>query len=118
MAFAGIANACMDALKTRRWSSSVFRIFKKDDWFNPVVSWRNKWKNGDPIQGERFFGSSTFLVWITDAWHFLKMITIVSICLSVITYVPLFNWCVDLILLLLAFTLSFELFYGKILRDE
>lgn len=118
IAFAGIANACMDVLKTRRWCSSLFRIFRKDDWFNPAVSWRNKWKNGDPLQGERFLGSSTFLVWLTDAWHFLKMIMIVSICLSVIAYVPLFNWYVDLILLLLAFTLSFELFYGIIFSDK
>lgn len=116
MALAGIANACMDTLKTRRWSSSIFRVFKKDSWFNPAISWRNKWKNGDDVYGERFFGSSTILVWITDAWHFFKMIMLVLICASVVLYVPLFNWYVDSVLLLIVFTLSFELFYGKLFK--
>ena len=33
-------------------------------------SWMNKWKNGNPKEGERFPGSSTVFVWVTDAWHF------------------------------------------------
>lgn len=32
-------------------------------------SWRNKYKNGDPKQGARFFGSTTVFVMFTDAWH-------------------------------------------------
>lgn len=32
-------------------------------------SWRNKYKNGDPKQGERFWGSTTVFVMFTDAWH-------------------------------------------------
>jgi hypothetical protein len=32
-------------------------------------SWRNKWKNGYPADGERFWGSSTIFVWLTDGWH-------------------------------------------------
>ena len=32
-------------------------------------SWKLKWKNGDPSQGERFWGSSRWFVALTDAWH-------------------------------------------------
>lgn len=45
---------------------------KKQNWWNPNISWKNKYKNNDPTQGPKFFGSTTFLVWLTDAWHFSK----------------------------------------------
>lgn len=58
-------------------------IFKNlGDWWNPFWSWRLKWKNGDKTQGERFFLSSTLLVWTTDAWHLfgaLRYLALVSI---------------------------------------
>jgi hypothetical protein len=38
-------------------------------WWDKSVSWQNKWRNGDPNQGERFFGSSTAFVGVTDADH-------------------------------------------------
>ena len=34
---------------------------------------KNKWKNGDSQQGERFFLSSTALVWTTDGYHLMRM---------------------------------------------
>lgn len=114
MVLAGIANAAMDSLKTKKWSTSIFRKLKMDGWFNPAISWKNKWKSGDSMLGERFFGASTFLVWLTDAWHFFKMLMLTSICMAIVLYTPLINWYVDSIILLLAFTLPFELFYSKI----
>lgn len=38
-------------------------------WWDGRVSWRNKYRNGDPGQGPAYFGSTTFLVWTTDAKH-------------------------------------------------
>ena len=35
----------------------------------PDYTWRNKYENGDPAQGARYFGSTTFLVWATDPYH-------------------------------------------------
>lgn len=47
-----------------------------DTWnqqfWNPQLSWRNKWKNGDPNQGEAFPLSSTTLVFLTDGYHLLR----------------------------------------------
>lgn len=37
-------------------------------------SWRNKYKNGEPKQGERFFGSSTVFVMFTDGWHLFNFL--------------------------------------------
>ena len=38
-------------------------------WFNPSLSWRNKYKNGDPLQGAKFPGSTTVFVLVTDQYH-------------------------------------------------
>lgn len=43
-----------------------------DQFWNPALSWRNKYKNADPSQGEKFKGSTTALVFTTDAYHMLR----------------------------------------------
>jgi len=55
-----------------------YRNFKQrfpnanDRYWNPKVSWRNKWWHGDPDNGEKFWLSSSALVWTTDASHLTK----------------------------------------------
>ena len=46
------------------------------------VSWKNKWKNGDKKQGEKFFGSSRWFVMFTDAWHLFGFLERVSLVIS------------------------------------
>lgn len=43
-----------------------------DQFCDPNISWRNKWKNGDPTQGEKYLGSSTVFVPFEDLWHGAK----------------------------------------------
>ncbi|HEX2630623.1 MAG TPA: hypothetical protein VHM26_16515 [Chitinophagaceae bacterium] len=38
-------------------------------WFNPAISWRNKYKNGDPDAGPKHFLSTSALVMFTDQYH-------------------------------------------------
>ena len=73
--FAGVCTGVMDQLQ--------FKVLTINDVPHPLVgkqfwdvklSWRNKWKNGDPDQGERFLFSSSLLVWLTDGWHLFKML--------------------------------------------
>ena len=45
-------------------------------------SWKNKWKGGVAANGEKYFGSSTFLVWITDAWHLFNMLSYLSLFIA------------------------------------
>ena len=112
---AGIFNACMDNVSFR-WNNSTFNKFNAQ-WFNPVLSSQNKWKyNENGIwNGEKFFGSSTFLVFLTDFWHFCKFIMLLLIVAGIVFYKPLINWWVDLLILYCAFTVTFELFFSKIL---
>ncbi|MEO5947381.1 MAG: hypothetical protein ABIP79_11240 [Chitinophagaceae bacterium] len=38
-------------------------------WFNPAVSWRNKYENNDPNAGAKFPLSTSLLVMFTDQYH-------------------------------------------------
>ena len=58
--------------ETLRVNYSDFKaVFPKanDQYWNPSISWHNKWKNGDIRQGEKFPLSSTALVFTTDGYH-------------------------------------------------
>jgi len=112
---AGIFNACMDIIKIR-WIWSIFYNVKNEQWFNPSLSWRNKWKDGHPDKGEKFLGSSTIFVFVTDFWHFCKFLMLLCISFSIVLYQPIFFWLIDWLLFYLIFTVTFELFFSKILK--
>jgi hypothetical protein len=114
MLLAGIFNAIMDVLDFH-YDISIFTSWHNQNWINPVISWRNKWKNGDPNQGERFFGSSTIFVFITDLWHFCKFLMMISVCCAIVFYNPLIFWWTDIIFLLTIYSIVFEIFFSKIL---
>ena len=69
---AAICNAIMDKINFH-WDDSIFKGSRFEQWANPAVSYRNKWKNhSNSLGGERFPGSSTIFVWTTDLWHFAQ----------------------------------------------
>lgn len=107
---ASLCDAIMDRVKNT-FNTSIFYKYKDNLWINPSLAWKNKWKNGNPNEGERFFGSSTFLVWTTDLWHFIKFLFLSCIMISIISYKTIINPFIDLILFYLLFTISFEIFW-------
>lgn len=38
-------------------------------WYNPAISWKNKYENGDPNAGAKFPLSTSVLVMFTDQYH-------------------------------------------------
>jgi hypothetical protein len=68
-----IAEAVMDTI-SHRFSESIFKDLN-DDWWDPTFSWRNKYKDKSEYLGPKFWGSTTFFVFVTDAWHMFKMIS-------------------------------------------
>jgi len=72
---AGMSDGLNQALQFRY--SGFKRVFPKarDQWYDPSISWRNKYKNGDPEQGAKFFGSTSFLVGATDAYHATRTVS-------------------------------------------
>jgi len=121
---AGLADGTRDTLSFR-YSRSIFPqgdgetlLGAGAQFWNPDISWRNKWKDGDPAQGEAFPLSSTALVWITDAWHLLQFIMLtcfqLAIALPVIKLLRLRWWWVliAIIPLKLAFSLGFTAMFS------
>jgi hypothetical protein len=53
-------------------------FYNVPDFLNPDLTWRNKYKNGDPCQGEAFPQSTNLLVAFTDWYHGLGGIRTLS----------------------------------------
>lgn len=82
-ALAGFLNGIMDTLQFH-YSSSIFSKKSKQSFWDPSISWRNKYKNQDPNQGPRFPGSTTIFVFTTDAWHLFKAFMLACLRTSVV----------------------------------
>lgn len=99
-----------------RWDDCVFQRYDRT-WFDPELSWINKWKQGRKENGEAFLFSSTMLVWLTDFWHLCKTLMILALVISIVLYNPIISWYIDIIIYFIAFTWTFEIFYSKILVE-
>ena len=82
LALAALGDAARDALQFR-YGSTLFANLGHPGWWNPALSWRNKWKDGLPAHGEAFPLSSTLLVPFTDGWHALKAFSLACLVLAV-----------------------------------
>lgn len=122
MMFAGFSNACMDIID-HKFGVSIFAN-SNENFFNPNKSWVNKWEidaEGTVLVGkERFFGSSTFLVWLTDFWHLAKVAMLLFITLAIIFYnrceKNLLYYVLDYVLIHVCFTIIFSICYGTLLQ--
>jgi hypothetical protein len=74
----GIAKAICDL------SSDDKIKFKPETYWVKSRSWVNKWKNNDPKQGEKFWGSSRWFVSLTDAWHLFGLIERITLAIAFI----------------------------------
>ena len=70
---AGFCEAVMDKLQFH-YDISIFKNFKNQLFWDPKISWRNKYEDGDPLKGEKFFLSRSLFVGLTDAWHLFKLL--------------------------------------------
>lgn len=114
LVLAGIAKAVMDTLQFH-YMTSIFARYNPLFW-DPDMSWANKWKGGNSIKGEKFFLSSTLLVWTTDAWHLFQMIFLTLIIGAIVLYKPMVNIWADAVILKVAMTGTFELFFAKVFK--
>lgn len=122
---AAICNAVMDT-SVHHYSISKLKSLNPSFW-NGEISWRNKYIDGDSTKGrvKWYFGLNK-PVQLTDAFHFFKMLMIIFICLSIITFDKClvlvgcqYQWYSFIIMLGVYGTmwnLWFSLFYNKILK--
>lgn len=74
----GAANGIMDDLQFH-YRDTVFSKLKNERFWNPAISWTNKYahdKEGKIIKPLRpkYWGSTSYFVFTTDAWHLFKFI--------------------------------------------
>jgi len=118
-------NAVMDVL-THHFEDSIFYVEgdkENTQWYDPSISWKNKYIGYDPKNGRLKWNNTKFNypVQITDAWHLNKTKMIIFLALSIITFPGNFS-LLQLIGLFISFgfawNIIFSLFYNHILRKD
>jgi len=107
----------MDTISTHYHQSAFSKLTKYESFINPEVSWRNKYKNGDPLQGPKFIGSRTFLVWVTDLWHLSKTSMLLCFSFAIVLYTPIFG-IVDSLIYWTLFGFVFEGFWSIVWKSK
>lgn len=120
MFFAGFFNAVHDVAGNQAWYNlSILPVSEPGNfWAHTNDSWISKWATneaGETLVGvERFWLSSTALVWLTDLWHASKSAMILAFQVAVLLYrrpEKKIFYLLDLVALKIAF--SFGWWVGK-----
>lgn len=72
-----IAGLCDGTAETLKFHSfGFFHVFRKANkyFWDPAISWKNKYKNHEPDEGPRFWQSTSALVALTDGYHLMRLI--------------------------------------------
>ena len=117
----GFSESIMDKLQFHYYDS-IFNKLKNKLFWNPEISWKNKYKNGNPEEGEKFRFSSSLFVGLTDGWHLFKLIKNTSLFFGVFLIFSLsYNIWLSMLLsiiLRVIYGMIFTLFYDVILEKK
>lgn len=122
VSIAGMSKAIMDNLQFH-FNRSIFKDVLKYNrkFWDPSVSWENKYKEGSMTE-PKFLGSTSYFVFMTDAWHLFQMIMFLCMFIGIaITsyYSGSFIFMVLKVAILRAFFgLTFTLFFNKYLNEK
>jgi hypothetical protein len=111
-----IFKAICDNLKFH-WPISIFNRPKLERWWGPS-SWTNCYKDHDYTLGPKFFGSTTFLIMFTSAWHFFDFLRSIAFISAFTSYAFIHFW-IYLVITFVIFTMgsiTFEGLYGEVFR--
>ena len=108
----GFAKAVMDLSEEGKIK------FKPSRYWIKSMSSPNKWKDGDPRKGEKFFGSSRWFVSFTDAWHLFGLLQRITFATSFAISGFMAGkygliWLSGLKVNYIIFALAFHLFYNS-----
>jgi hypothetical protein len=102
MVLAGFAKGGADYLQ--------FRYYRVNLFWNPKLSWLNKWEMRDGVRVEKFFLSSTLLVFLTDGWHLMNFVWASSIFTAI--GVMLMHTCGFSFVIAVSHIIVFRVAYG------
>lgn len=114
-----VAGASKGFNETLQFHWSYFRKkFPKADplWFNPAVSWKNKYKNNNRLEGPKFPLSTSVLVAFTDQYHLNTFINRLAWTSTVVIKIgegkkPLKHYLLDLLYYTVCHQAGFALTY-------
>jgi hypothetical protein len=112
---AGISEAIMDKL-IFHYDNSIFKSFNNQKYWDPELSWVNKYKKD--LVTERFMFSTTILVFLTDAWHFLKFVRTLFMFVGLVIIgansLSIFHIIIFTIIARIVFGVIFEYFFKHV----
>ncbi len=111
-------NAAMDVVSFHYSTSKFAKL--NNQYFDPSVSWKNKYIDGEPSKGRKkwFFGLINKPVAFTDFWHLMKSLMVIFICASISLFKTdgLVTSFVAFCVMGIFWNLTFNLFYNNILK--
>ena len=114
--FSGLSEAVMDTLQFHFYKSPFVKY--NPQFWNPQLSWINKYKKGDPSLGPKFPGSTTIFVALTDGWHSFKLLRnlflFVGLCLVAIPCLNINYVIIYFITARILYGISFQLLFKKL----
>ncbi|MDO8659162.1 MAG: hypothetical protein Q7K54_01030 [Candidatus Parcubacteria bacterium] len=82
---AGMAKGVSDTLQFHYPKSVFTTIQGHEQYWNPAISWKNKYRDYDHGDArEAFIFSRSLLVWLTDAWHLAQTIQTLAWTLALV----------------------------------
>lgn len=117
----GAAKGIADVISVHYDNFSRVHPGANQQYWDPAVSWRNKYKNGDPVQGAKFPGSTTIFVSLTDAWHLCNTVNKAAIIGAITIRIgdkkrPFTYYLADFALYSLSYSAGFWLTYEIIYK--
>lgn len=67
----GAIDGFNQALSFHYWKVDE-KLHLPDSYWNPEISWKNKYKEGNPENGPKFPGSNTIFVFLSDGYHLTR----------------------------------------------
>jgi len=84
MAISGACDATAEVVRINySYFDAIFPNANSQFW-DAKKSQGNKWKNGNSKNGEKFFLSSTALVWTTDGYHLMRTMRNVTMITAIV----------------------------------
>ena len=76
---AGFAEGVKDAISFHYPQFQAVHPNANPNYWDPSISWKNKYKYNDPTMGPKFAGSTGIFVFTTDGWHLTNMVNHLSL---------------------------------------
>lgn len=115
----GAAKGYSDVINYRYEEFKIVHPNANDQYWNPDISWTNKWKVGSTTE-ERFWGSSRWFVPLTDASHILPTISKYAVIGAIVIKIgdkqKFIYYVYDFIVYTISYSTGFYLVYEVIYK--